>query len=718
MIHSLASALCATLAFALPIQGAEPDVSDSQPAFPASTALEQGVSPDALGRLDALIRSFVDDDEIVGAELLVIKNGRTLWHEAYGLADRESGSALERGSVFCVRSMTKPLIGTATLILIDDKLLDLDDKVSTYLPSFDVDGKREITVEHLLTHTSGLSFSQIAAADLDAIEGLRGVVELGANSKLEFVPGAEFAYSDQGTDTLAEVVEVIAGMPVAEFVQTRILDSLGMSNSTTVMTEEHALRARALPKYVGARGSWTRFWSPDEQPLFPFFLGSQGLYSTTEDYARFMDMWMHKGRVGKTRLLRSLSVRKALAPSPHAFPGGTGFPNARGAYGYLMQLWLRAKVEADGAGDQEELIAFGHSGSDGTHAWAFPEERAIVMYFTQSRGNATGMLVEEVLGELFLGEPFDANQVAPPLDPYLGYYFEGEGDLYRAIVRDGDDLALEIMGQGVVPLTYVGEDRWKLRPSPKDVIAFDRNEAGEITGYHIGDHQEFRLEPYAGPVELEDLQARVQAAYRFDLLETVGPMRTVGRVSIENLGMEGSVETIMAWPGRFRATGERGGEFESVAIDGADVWYETSKSEREKLEGERAALLRLDNPFAHYGDWSLSHDKLEVVQRLGRDGRTVYLVRTGDASAPASTMYVDYETGRVMMLDGLTYITGMGRTGYRIKYDDFRDQSGVLLPFRSEMTLPNQMIGTFITTIDRVEIGVELPEGTFQLANE
>ena len=77
-------------------------------AFPVSTARAEGVSPDALARLNKLVQTLVKDEEIVGAELLVIKNGRSILHEAYGCRDREAAVPMETGSVFCVRSMTKP----------------------------------------------------------------------------------------------------------------------------------------------------------------------------------------------------------------------------------------------------------------------------------------------------------------------------------------------------------------------------------------------------------------------------------------------------------------------------------------------------------------------------------------------------------------------------------------------------------------------------------
>ncbi|MBV21351.1 MAG: penicillin-binding protein, partial [Planctomycetaceae bacterium] len=270
------------LALATGSPAQEPANSDAP--FPASNALAEGVSPDVLVALGDLVQGFVDDKEIVGAELLVIKNGHSILHEAYGWRDREAQVAMETGSVFCVRSMTKPLIGASILMLVDDREIKLDDHVAEYLPSFDVEGSRDITIEHLLTHTSGLPMSLLLGKNLRELDGIQAVAELGAGYELDFEPGSAFSYSDQGTDTLTALIEVVSGMSAAEFVNTRILGPLGMQESACVMAEDLPLRARGCVKYAGSRGEWTRFWGPDEPPLFPFFLGSQGLYSTLEDY--------------------------------------------------------------------------------------------------------------------------------------------------------------------------------------------------------------------------------------------------------------------------------------------------------------------------------------------------------------------------------------------------------------------------------------------------
>jgi len=677
--------------------------------FPPTTALAEGLSPKSLQGLSELVQSFVDDGEIVGAELLVIKNKKSVLHQSFGWRDRDGKVAMENGSVFCVRSMTKPVIGAAVLMLVDDRRIKLTDHVAEYLPSFAAESSKDITVEQLLTHTSGLPLSLILGKNLHELDGIRAVAELGAGCELEFEPGTAFNYSDQGTDTLTALIEVVTGAPAADFVRARVLDPLGMLDTTCVMSKDHALRERACVKYGGMPGAWNRFWGPEDEPLFPFFLGSQGLYSTLEDYVRFTELWA-RGRSRSARLLRTRSARRALTPGPYPLGGPTALPGLQSDYGFLMQLWT-----GPGEGDEREVIAYGHSGSDGTHAWVFPEQKATVLYFTQSRGTTTGLRVEEALGDLLLGVPYDANQDAPPFEEYLGYYREELEDLYRAVIRDGDDLALEILGKAIVPLSYKGEDRWSFRANPGVVLEFDRSEAGEVTGYHIGDHQEFRFQPAEDLPDIAEVTARAAQAHGMHLLEGLGPIRMVGDLSIEKLGITGHVSSLLAWPDRYRDDVTTGEEWEKQAFDGEHIRYESRTVPLAMLEGAAAELNRIQNPFARFGDLGLWHAKLQVIQVL--QGGEAIIVRAGDTSAPAATVFIHAETGMVGRVDSMIHIVKQGRIGTQTKYDDYREVSGMMLPFRVTVSIANPSVGSIAveTLLTEVEVGVELPEGTFEL---
>jgi len=692
--------------------------------FPVSTPLEEGVSPDAIEALDELVRSLVDEGEIVGGELLVLKHDRVVLHEAYGLADREEGTPMQTNSVFCVRSMTKPLIGASVLMLVDERKLKLSDRVSKYLPAFDVEGMSEITVEHLLTHTSGLPMSLIMdrnPRELVELGGIGGVAALVDASVLDTAPGEAFHYSDQGTDTLTALVEAVTDAPAADFVRERLLEPLGMRDSTCVMSVDSPLRERALPAYAGSSGEWTRFWGPDEEPLFPFFLGSQGLYSTVTDYARFLALWRDRGRVGGERLLKAGSVRKALTPATDSKIGSTGFPDLATRYGMLMQLWIEPAEALGEERRRDELVAFGHTGSDGTLAYVFPEEDAMALFFTQSRGNQGLMRVEEALARVFLGAPFDPNELAPPIEDYLGFYFEGGDDFYRAIVREGDDMVLDIQGRAAVPMTFAGGDRWKLRPEPTTVLEFQRDEYGVVTGYRIGEHEEFRFTPSPDLPTVAELAERVAQTHRIDLLETLGPIRMQGTIEMERLGRSGTVDTVLAWPDRFRMDARMGEEFENVAFDGETVRYESPQEELGPLEGAKADNARVGTSLARLGDWERWYGEMQVVQRIERpdedgDGEVevVYAVRAGGLVGPGRTLVV-HESGRVVHEFSLAELAGVGRLGQQVHFADFRDVSGMLLPHRIAIEMAHPLIGTIETTIESVELGIEVAEGVFRL---
>ncbi len=708
-------ALALGLALSSTLFASQKPAAKPERAFPSSSALGESLSPKALERLHDLVQGFVDDGDIVGAELLVIRNGRSVLHEGFGMKDREQGVAMDTGNVFCVRSMTKPLIGTSILMLASDKKLKLSDPVSKYLPSFSGEGSGAITIEHLLSHTSGLPLSLLLGKDLKTLDGIQAVAELGAQYELDFTPGSQFQYSDQGTDTLTALIEKVTGMTAAEFVQGRILTPLGMANSACVMTEGHPLRDRGCAKYGGAQGSWSRFWGLDDAALFPFFLGSQGLYSTLEDYGLFMEFWMKKGRSREGRLLRARFMRKALTPNEFPFPASTALRGLKASYGFLMQVWSGPK-EKDAS--KTELKAFGHSGSDGTHAWVFPDQKAIVLYFTQSRGNTTGLRVEEALSEMFLGAEFDPNEMAPPFEQYMGYYAEDDKHRYQAFVRDGDDLALETPGRRLTKLVYMGEDRWKFRDAPSVIVYFERDKAGQVVSFRLGEGQEFRFEPKEDLPTIDQVIEKVKSAHRIDLLETLGPLRVTNTLTIEKLGLTGSVTNLTAWPNRFRADTKASGNFEHLTYDGTDIWYSSNARKPELVTDERAANYRTDNFIAIFGDWRNWYPKLEVIQRLEREGKPLLVIRTGDSSATATTFYVDEESGQVVRKEVIAVMDGMGRVGLGSNFGDFRDVSGMQLPFKTTTSIPASPIGAVELTVDSFEVGVEVPEGTFRIGDE
>ncbi len=488
-----------------------------------------------------------------------------------------------------------------------------------------------------------------------------------------------------------------------------------MQDTACVLTEDHPLRERVSSKYIGSRGHWKRYWSKEDASLFPFFLGSQGIYSTLEDYGRFMEFWMSNGRSRTERLLGARYVRKALVSNPFGFPGSSGFAEVTADYGFLMQLWLGAGEE--GSEEPGDLVALGHSGSDGTWAWAFPEQKAIVLYFTQSRGNTTGLRVEAALGELLLGDTFDPKQAAPPLEQYLGYYAEDIHSRYQTIMMDDGELALETPGKRIRQLVYAGGDRWKFRVKPNVVLEFERGEDGDVTGWHIGEHREFRFTPAMDLPTVHEVASRVARTHRLDLLESIGPLHMKSTLRMEKVGITGEVNVVLEWPNRFRVDTRARDQFENIAFDGETVWYASTATPLAPMEEELAVAVRTGNSFALMGDWNAFFPTMEVIQTLQDGAREIVVVRLGDTSAPATTLYVDWATGRLVLKDSVSVVPGMGRVGQHVRFGEFRDVNGMLLPFKSSVTLANSLIGTVETTVDEYELGEGIAEGTFELTD-
>jgi len=290
--------------------------------------------------------------------------------------------------------------------------------------------------------------------------------------------------------------------------------------------------------------------------------------------------------------------------------------------------------------------------------------------------------------------------------------------MYRAIIRDGDDLAMEVAGKAIVPLDYAGGDSWKLRPDPSQVVVFDRSEVGLVTGYHVGDNQEFRFEPSAELPDIDEVAEKVQSTHRIDLLDSLGPIRIETNSEYIKLKMNVEASTLLAWPDRYRVDVSHQGQSESVAYDGQNLRTVSSAKPLQVVEERNAKLMRNANELAIFGDWSHWFTKLQVIQEVTRgEEQTIVVVRAGDTSEPATTLYIHKESGRVMMVNSMTYIEGMGRIGQRVKYDDYRDVSGMLLPFQAEIRIANNLIGIIVTTTTDYELGVEISEGTFELSD-
>lgn len=456
--------------------------------FPPATPESVGLSTAAVKAIRDEVEGYWKSGTIVGGELLIVKNRKTVLHEVFGDRDREEKKSMERNTIFNIRSMTKSLTGAAMQILIDEGKVKLDDPAAKYLPGFDNDKSRAITIEQLLEHRSGLPLTSMTK--IDQFPNLQAQAQATGEKGPQFKPGEKFWYSDAGSDCVAAVIEKVSGMTVDRFVTERILQPVGMVDSFYPSKADDPRKSRMASLYIGAPGNWNRFWKAGGAPMYPFAWGSQTLYSTPFDYARYLAMWQDGGKVGSKQILSKEAMKRILTPtsimkvlgSDATFP--TGFNCMKTFYGQMSVL--------NAIGDTPEkakVIVFGHSGSDGTVGWCFPRQDLIICFFTQSRGQATAIRMESILDREILHAGQPVTPIPVEWKPYLGTYFANfahyKNSPFRVLFQNGH-LALDIPDQLVYELKEPDkEGRWAFALSDKITIGFKKDAVGKVVSMNL-----------------------------------------------------------------------------------------------------------------------------------------------------------------------------------------------------------------------------------------
>lgn len=461
---------------------------NGNPALFASSE-SQGINSAALQNITEFINDEIIKDRIVGAELLIIKNGYAILHEAFGWNDKEDSTLMTLNSIFNIRSMTKTFTGAGIQILIDNGKLRLDDKASEYLPGFNNPKSKEITIEQLLTHRSGLPLSIIQDFNeySSLIELATAIGEVGP----EIEPNTKFKYSDSGADVLGAIIEVVAKMPLNEFLYKSILEPLKMYDTYPITKKTDLRNSRVACSYGGTTGNWSKFWKYDEEPIYPFTLGAQSYFSTPMDYSKFLNLLSDKDNLNaQTDVLTANSVNRILKPvSEFLIPGmelkyQTGFPNYVVFHGQMSMLFINNKNNSD-----NKYLIFGYGGSDGTFAWACPDKDLMILYFTQSRnfGKVNPFLeFEKVVYKSLIDTTWKEKvQVIPEkYQPYVGCYIADQGDfkdMEIKIVVQNNNLAIDISGQGILAFNDPDDDGlWPLMISNKFYVQFMSKENGKI----------------------------------------------------------------------------------------------------------------------------------------------------------------------------------------------------------------------------------------------
>lgn len=274
---------------------------------------------------------------------------------------------MQKDTLFRMASNTKPVVATAIMMLAEEGKLSIDDPVAKHLPSFDNPRSRGITIAQLLSHSSGLRIEPIfyPFKPGEEVSLQAAVAKFGAEGPKE-QPG-EYSYNNAGYNTLGALIEVVSGMPLEQFLIARIYEPLGMRDTLNHADETKLDRMATV--YRGRRGqdgkvTFTQGFTPGDAPDYPIIRASGGMISTTDDYAKFLEMFRNGGVYNGTRLLKEESVKAMVTPRAKM--------SADGAYGLGWMLF------PDGS--------YHHTGSDGTMAWVDPARGIVGMVFTQSPG--------------------------------------------------------------------------------------------------------------------------------------------------------------------------------------------------------------------------------------------------------------------------------------------------------------------------------------------
>jgi D-alanyl-D-alanine carboxypeptidase len=387
----------------------------SEPAKPAVIG-QQAISQ----QLDAMVASYFKANE-PGATVIVLKDGKPLLRKAYGMASVAEKRGMQADDVLRLGSITKQFTAVAIMLLVDQGKISLTDNMTTIFPDYPESGKK-ITIEHLLTHTSGIP-SYTSKADFRANSGkdlsVSQMVDSFKSDPLEFEPGSTWNYSNSGYFLLGAVIEKISGEPYAQFVAKHLFTPLGMNN-TSYEGYERTKQARAAGHSPSKSGFDP---SPTLSMSQPYAAGS--LTSTVDDLA----LW--DSAIGAGKLLTPESWKRAF----------TAYNLSNGQSSNYGYGWSIGKL------DGSLMISHG-GGINGfsTYALRLPQEKIYVAVLTNADGGlAAPEMVASRLAAKAIGKPipdFKAISIdGKMLDQYAGVYKIDEKNR-RTFVREGDKLVM------------------------------------------------------------------------------------------------------------------------------------------------------------------------------------------------------------------------------------------------------------------------------------
>jgi CubicO group peptidase (beta-lactamase class C family) len=372
-----------------------------------------GMSSERLSRIDMMLTKSISDGEIPGAVALVARKGKIVYFKAFGTAG--NGRPQTRDDIFRIASQSKAITATAVMMLWEEGKFRLDDPISKYIPEFKnpmvlsnfrysdttystVPANQEITIRHLLTHTSGIGYGVIDQDErfkmIYAKAGITdlfttGSVTIGESVKklaklpLHFNPGGDYSYSE-GLDVLGYFIEIVSGMPFDEYLRKHLFEPLGMTDTWFYLPSDKG--KRLVPVQWKVKGEWDTYPVTFYDPDYPvkgsrsFFSGGAGLSSTAKDYATFLQMYLNGGELNGVRILSRTTVDLIMQNQVGDLWEDT---SGRG-YGLAFGLQTQKGAARGGLGT---IGSFEWGGYFNTSYFADPREKVIGIIMKQTQGS-------------------------------------------------------------------------------------------------------------------------------------------------------------------------------------------------------------------------------------------------------------------------------------------------------------------------------------------
>jgi D-alanyl-D-alanine carboxypeptidase len=448
------------------------------PFSSAQTAPVSAIADQALAaRIDASIAPYFKPGE-PGAAVIVTRDGKTIFRKAYGMADVAKQVPMTPDMALRIGSVTKQFTAAAILMLAEEGKLALSDDITKYLPDYPTGGKK-VTIEHLLTHTSGIT-NYTSKPDFRGKMGqehsLAQLIDSFKNDAFDFEPGTQWRYSNSGYILLGAIIEKVSGQSYAKFVEQRIFVPLGMNNTAY---EGHQ-RGKVLSA-AGHSPADGRYVTPTPVSMSMSYAAG-ALVSTVDDMAR----WDHAIATGA--LLKPASWQKAF--TPYMLPNGS---SSEYGYGWMFDKVQGAPVVWHGG----RINGFKAGG------WRLPTEKVYVAVLSNAdNGVVAPELVAYKAAAIAIGKPFrEFTPVAlepKAIEAFTGVY-KIDDKSTRSFRADNGRLTMERTGRPVIALQPFSDNGFYV-PNTLDHIEFSRNAKGEVVQltYHAAGNA--TVQPRTGPV--------------------------------------------------------------------------------------------------------------------------------------------------------------------------------------------------------------------------